>query len=83
MASTHALLLGFKNGSPTVLEAGSTSELKRKARGFMNTGLPAGVDSVEVWSRTEGKVYREDGTRCPQPTAKPAAKKATKKAGSD
>ena len=49
----------------------------------MNTGLPAGVDRVEVWSRTEEKIYREDGTRCPQPTAKPAAKKATKKAGSD
>jgi len=78
MASAHAFLLGFKGGVSSVLEAGSTSELKRKARGFIKTGLPSGCDSVEVWSRTRGKVYREDGTRCRKPAAKKAAKVAKK-----
>ena len=79
MTSARAILLGIKDGKASVLDAGSTSELKRKARGYSKSGLPAGCDSIEVWSRTEGKIYREDGTRCPQPATKKAAKKAAKK----
>lgn len=81
MALNRAILIEYRGGDVVGSEGGDYPELLKKARGYSQTSLPSGVDSVEVWKRPPTlDTYREDGSRCPKrvaPAKKAAAKKAT------
>lgn len=77
--SIRAVLLAVGSGGVSTLASGDRETVLKAAKEISRSGLPAGASRVEAWDQNTGRIYSEDGSRCPAPVAKKAAKKATKR----